>query len=404
MQELVFDRFHSHLIDRIALRDGLVPHERWHGLPSKYHDGEPESLRRRLVEKYFDQFVDLSPWSGEVDRTLTLLALFPEVSTSARSFHWSDHQLVNNIWDINFPNEWIDQTLWNDAIANAFATLRLSGFGDILQTMAADPSFTFTKLDALEQDWIDDLESSRYNLATISYWARALNKRLMLAFERHYLELPKGHLPTDYDVRSGFGETVLDSANIKPGDVGIYSQLVDLCGWIAEHLDGLIRLELAHPKAALCKNLDVAPHRLPGDLADTAMLVRANFSEYLSVVPAPRTLEEAIELRERKEVARLAELIGQWTVAAASVNSKIENRIASDIRNAQRELLVLDRVRRFNQSELGIWIKLVGGMAPGLSTILSLADVAAFYVDRWRRERHVWVSTNRRLSKHGVIS
>ncbi|RYE55880.1 MAG: hypothetical protein EOP20_09680, partial [Hyphomicrobiales bacterium] len=188
MQELVFDRFHSHLIDRIALRDGLVPHERWHGLPSKYHDGEPESLRRRLVEKYFDQFVDLSPWSGEVDRTLTLLALFPEVSTSARSFHWSDHQLVNNIWDINFPNEWIDQTLWNDAIANAFATLRLSGFGDILQTMAADPSFTFTKLDALEQDWIDDLESSRYNLATISYWARALNKRLMLAFERHSVQ------------------------------------------------------------------------------------------------------------------------------------------------------------------------------------------------------------------------
>jgi hypothetical protein len=41
-----------------------------------------------------------------------------------------------------------------------------------------------------------------------------------------------------------------------------------------------------------------------------------------------------------------------------------------------------------------VWVKAIGGQIPGFSTIVSGADVAIHYVDKWRRRRNIWVSTD----------
>ncbi|MEA3011378.1 MAG: hypothetical protein QOJ91_3070 [Sphingomonadales bacterium] len=50
---LVLDRFHSHLLDRLALHEGLVARDRWHGLPSTDSEGDFELFRCRIVEENF---------------------------------------------------------------------------------------------------------------------------------------------------------------------------------------------------------------------------------------------------------------------------------------------------------------------------------------------------------------
>jgi hypothetical protein len=120
--------------------------------------------------------------------------------------------------------------------------------------------------------------------------------------------------------------------------------------------------------------------------------VLIQFKEELRVVPAPRTLAEAVEMGRSKEMERIRELIGGWLDAVENNKEKLEERIRSDIANASADLRRLKRYKEFQESPLVFGTRLAAGQIPVVSNVVTIIDAVGWAYERWTMRRNCWVA------------
>jgi hypothetical protein len=423
---LVFDDFHSMLLERQALKEGLVSPGKWHGLPSKYgdedyavllskeaaraavdedddgareDDDEPnlEEDRIRMVRAHFDEFSNVEPWRETLDTLLGYVCLFPQAKLSRQFFTWQGAEELRPRPTKPHRSSSAD---WEDAHAETRRVLAGPAFEDALTDFVAHPRYLFARYTSEDEDYENPDTRRNYQLAfepgAVKSWARS--------FKRELVDVVLSNAsPNANDYCSFVDFEALEYAALdfdarthrRAGHaVPVTEPLRKFVACLGEHADTLISAQLNTKTEFICANRasEVKRSEFAG-LADTALVVRANFGEHLKVVPAPRTIAEALEFRDRREIKRLSELIAVWSRAASAGDLALEARIAKDIEKAGRDLKRIAFVRNLAECELGVWIKAIGGQIPFFSTILSASEVGFYYLAKHAELQNCWLST-----------
>jgi hypothetical protein len=135
------------------------------------------------------------------------------------------------------------------------------------------------------------------------------------------------------------------------------------------------------------KPLQIQPE---GALKAAQYLVQ--FKDELRFVPTPRTIAEAIEMGQSKEMVRVRALIEKWLQGAGKQSSSLEQSIRHDIAKASAELQRLKRYKEFQDSPLVFGLRLAAGQIPVISNVVTAIEAAGWIYERWVSKRDCWVA------------
>jgi len=132
----------------------------------------------------------------------------------------------------------------------------------------------------------------------------------------------------------------------------------------------------------------IAPKKIIDEVYYTA---KTNFTDEIIYLPQPKTLKEALRIRNKKEIVRFREIFSNWTQVVKEGNEKLEIKIRKDIKKANREMNRLESIREFSKSPLNFWINAIGGHIPVLSNILTATSMFAGIYEKHSEKKNSWV-------------
>lgn len=101
-------------------------------------------------------------------------------------------------------------------------------------------------------------------------------------------------------------------------------------------------------------------------------MVKTKLEKEVLILPKPRNIREAVDLRESNEMSRFRELLSSWLCHLKKGEDKLEKKIRKDIALANRELKISKHWIEYKQSPVNFWINSIGGHIPILSNILTV--------------------------------
>jgi hypothetical protein len=134
-----------------------------------------------------------------------------------------------------------------------------------------------------------------------------------------------------------------------------------------------------------------APSTKARDILRASELLRVKFQKELTVVPAPRTIREAVDMGQSKEMKRLRQLIHKWIEEVRYDNLALESRIRKDIEKASRELKNLKKFKEYYESPVIFSVRAIAGQIPVISNVASAVDTIGGLYSRWIENRNYWI-------------
>ena len=126
-------------------------------------------------------------------------------------------------------------------------------------------------------------------------------------------------------------------------------------------------------------------------LNDINYIVRTNLTDEILFLPNPKTLKEALKMRESKEIKRFREVLGIWIDTIKSGNAKVEIKIRKDIAKANQELKTLESWRQYKESPINFWINSIGGHLPILGNVLTVVSMLGGIYEKWADKKYSWI-------------
>jgi hypothetical protein len=120
-------------------------------------------------------------------------------------------------------------------------------------------------------------------------------------------------------------------------------------------------------------------------------LVKTNLTNEVLILPEPRSISEAIEMRNAKEMKKFREILSEWLSALVQGDVMLEKNIRRDIQKANIELEKLKHWRQFEKSPLNFWLNSIGGQIPYFSNILSAFNSVAGLYSTISEKNNSWV-------------
>ncbi len=91
-------------------------------------------------------------------------------------------------------------------------------------------------------------------------------------------------------------------------------------------------------------------------------LVQTQLSDEIRFLPSPRSIDEALELRNKKEMLRFREVLSEWLITLQNNNSQIEAKVRKDLKTANYSLKTIKRWREYESSPFNFWLNAIGGI------------------------------------------
>lgn len=135
--------------------------------------------------------------------------------------------------------------------------------------------------------------------------------------------------------------------------------------------------------------------RTETSIAEISKVIRVDLSDVVDYFPLPRTFEEAVEFKHRREMASFKSMLQEW-MDAASTNANLEQRIRRDLQLANRDIKRLNQYRYLKEKPLFFGLRVVASNLPVLGTIISIIDIAEYILERRTARRTAWVATDRK--------
>jgi hypothetical protein len=125
---------------------------------------------------------------------------------------------------------------------------------------------------------------------------------------------------------------------------------------------------------------------------DIYYTVKTNLKNEIIMLPNPRTIEEAIEFREKKEMHQFREVFSEWIDCVRSGEVSVEYKIRKDLKNANNALKNLKRWKEFKESPINFWLNSIGGHIPLFSNILTVVNSAGYAYEKQAKSKTRWLA------------
>jgi hypothetical protein len=133
------------------------------------------------------------------------------------------------------------------------------------------------------------------------------------------------------------------------------------------------------------------PPPIPKLIDDLYYLARTRLSDEILVLPQPRSIDEAVEMKNTKEMKQFRLILSHWLDALQVGDESAEKKIRHDIGKANKDLERLKRIKRFQESPLNFWLNAIGGHIPIFSDVLNVFNTATGLYDMWVKHSNSWV-------------
>ena len=136
------------------------------------------------------------------------------------------------------------------------------------------------------------------------------------------------------------------------------------------------------------------PKRGPLNIVDECLyVVKTQFGDGVKVLPTPRTLEEAIEMRASPSILRLKEVISKWSKKIDAGNQAPEELIEKDISKAVTSIKRLRHYQKFKESPLVFFTMSAGHHIPIIGNVVTVIEMVGWLYERWTKKRASWVQS-----------
>ena len=134
-------------------------------------------------------------------------------------------------------------------------------------------------------------------------------------------------------------------------------------------------------------------------IQDTYYFVKTKIPEAINVLPAPESLKDVAQLRQRPELERFREVFEEWMIAVRAGDSQGVKNITRDLAIANRCLKTLNRWREYEESPFHFWIVSIGGHIPILSNILTGVFTLSRLIGDSVTSKYGWVNLSQTVEE-----
>lgn len=121
-------------------------------------------------------------------------------------------------------------------------------------------------------------------------------------------------------------------------------------------------------------------------------IVSSKLHNELLLFPQPRTIKEAIELKNKKEMIRFRELLSEWSKSLMTGEITLEKKMRNDIKLANSELKISKKWKRYKETPFSFLFNAIGGHVPILSNIITVVDTLGKLHEKRVQQKHCWMS------------
>lgn len=137
----------------------------------------------------------------------------------------------------------------------------------------------------------------------------------------------------------------------------------------------------------------INPNKLIDEIYYT---VKTKLTDEVVYLPQPKTLKEAIEVRNKYEIVRFREILGLWVDAIKKGDIQLEEIIRKDIRKANKELGRLKNIKEYTSSPINFWLNSIGGHIPILSNVLTVTNMFAGLYEKFALKKYNWIMLSKK--------
>jgi hypothetical protein len=121
-------------------------------------------------------------------------------------------------------------------------------------------------------------------------------------------------------------------------------------------------------------------------------VIRVNLSDLVEFFPLPRTLEEAVELKNSPTMISFKNILSEWSGRLTSADN-VEARIRKELRRANMDIKNLRQYKSLKENPIFFGIRVALGFIPFLSNIIPFFDIAEYVYERKVQKSTAWVVT-----------
>jgi hypothetical protein len=135
-------------------------------------------------------------------------------------------------------------------------------------------------------------------------------------------------------------------------------------------------------------------------IEDVYYIAKTQLTDEIIILPEPRTLEEAVEMRNLREMERFREVLSAWCDSLRRGKSTLEKKLRSDVRKANTELRRIKRWRKYKRSPLNFWLSAIGGHIALFSNIITIVQTVGGLYSRWSEHKNNWILLVQNSPRH----
>lgn len=124
---------------------------------------------------------------------------------------------------------------------------------------------------------------------------------------------------------------------------------------------------------------------------DVYCTIKTQLPDEINIIPRPQNMEEVIKFRKSAELNSFRQIIQEWFKYIDEGDMLLAEKIKSDAIKANQALTKLERYQKCLHSPYFRVFNLVGGMIPGLSTILTIYGFISSFVEDGIQRDNEWV-------------
>lgn len=158
-----------------------------------------------------------------------------------------------------------------------------------------------------------------------------------------------------------------------------------------------MRISLSHKEGERTSSLEGTPFkerdREKDALHEAYTLCIVPFREEVRFAPVVTSIDDLLRLREKKEIARFREVLGEWQQAILNREENVQAKIRTDIARANEEMRKLGKWQRVER-----WLYFIAvptAFVPELSGVVTIASFAVREHIESTKRLHEWICIGR---------
>lgn len=122
------------------------------------------------------------------------------------------------------------------------------------------------------------------------------------------------------------------------------------------------------------------------------LVVAADFSGGIGVVPHPETIQDVIKWRKFPELKSFRAVFSEWVHTMRNGDFDLASKMQLDVREANKQLLKLEKYDNLNKNVMVAFWKFAFSKIPGIDVLIAASDFLTPYITDYQKSKNTWVN------------